>query len=54
MSVGCEKFYVAQFYRCCNCFPKNERKISIQFFQKVRNKIHYAIQGQTAAEVIVL
>ena len=30
--------------------PKAE--ISIQFFQKVQNKIHYAIQGQTAAEVI--
>ena len=30
--------------------PKAE--ISIQFFQKVQNKIHYAIHGQTAAEVI--
>lgn len=30
--------------------PKAE--ISIQFFQKVQNKIHYAIYGQTAAEVI--
>ena len=27
-------------------------KISIQFFKKVQNKIHYAIHGQTAAEVI--
>ncbi|MDE6603727.1 MAG: virulence RhuM family protein [Lachnospiraceae bacterium] len=27
-------------------------EISIQFFQKVQNKIHYAIHGQTAAEVI--
>ena len=26
--------------------------ISIQFFQKVQNKIHYAIHGQTAAEVV--
>ena len=26
--------------------------ISIQFFKKVQNKIHYAIHGQTAAEVI--
>lgn len=30
--------------------PKAE--ISIQFFQKVQNKIHFAIHGQTAAEVI--
>ncbi len=30
--------------------PKAE--ISIEFFQKVQNKIHYAIHGQTAAEVI--
>ena len=30
--------------------PKAE--ISIQFFQKVQNKIHYAIHGQTVAEVI--
>ena len=30
--------------------PKAE--ISIQFFQKVQNKIHYAIHGQTAAELI--
>lgn len=28
--------------------PKTE--ISIQFFKKVQNKIHYAIHGQTAAE----
>lgn len=27
-------------------------RISIQFFKKVQNKIHYAIHGQTAAEVI--
>lgn len=26
--------------------------ISIQFFKKVQNKIHYAVHGQTAAEVI--
>lgn len=30
--------------------PKSE--ISIEFFKKVQNKIHYAVQGQTAAEVI--
>ena len=30
--------------------PKSE--ISIEFFKKVQNKIHYAIHGQTAAEVI--
>lgn len=30
--------------------PKAE--ISIQFFKKVQNKIHYAIHGQSAAEVI--
>ena len=30
--------------------PKAE--ISVQFFQKVQNKIHYAVHGQTAAEVI--
>ena len=30
--------------------PKAE--ISFQFFKKVQNKIHYAIHGQTAAEVI--
>ena len=30
--------------------PKAE--ISIQFFKKVQNKIHYTIHGQTAAEVI--
>lgn len=27
-------------------------EISVQFFKKVQNKIHYAIHGQTAAEVI--
>ncbi len=27
-------------------------EISIQFFKKVQNKIHYAVHGQTAAEVI--
>jgi hypothetical protein len=27
-------------------------KISIEFFKKVQNKIHYAVHGQTAAEVI--
>ena len=31
-------------------YPQAE--ISIQFFKKVQNKIHYAIHGQTAAEVI--
>lgn len=30
--------------------PKAE--ISMQFFKKVQNKIHYAVHGQTAAEVI--
>ena len=30
--------------------PKSE--ISIDFFKKVQNKIHYAVHGQTAAEVI--
>ena len=30
--------------------PKAE--ISVQFFKKIQNKIHYAIHGQTAAEVI--
>ena len=30
--------------------PKAE--VSIQFFRKVQNKIHYAVHGQTAAEVI--
>lgn len=30
--------------------PKDE--ISIEFFKKVQNKIHYAIHGETAAEVI--
>ena len=30
--------------------PKAE--ISIEFFKKVQNKIHYAVNGQTAAEVI--
>ena len=30
--------------------PKAE--ISIAFFKKVQNKIHYAIHGQTAEEVI--
>lgn len=30
--------------------PKEE--ISLRFFKKVQNKIHYAIHGQTAAEVI--
>ncbi|MBR4468088.1 MAG: virulence RhuM family protein, partial [Bacteroidales bacterium] len=27
--------------------------ISIEFFKRVQNKIHYAVHGQTAAEVIV-
>ena len=31
--------------------PKAE--ISIQFFKKVQNKMHYAVHGQTAAELIV-
>ena len=26
--------------------------VSIAFFKKVQNKIHYAVHGQTAAEVI--
>jgi hypothetical protein len=30
--------------------PKSE--ISIQFFKKVQNKIHYAVHGETASEVI--
>lgn len=30
--------------------PKAE--ISIEFFKKVQNKIHYAVRGETAAEVI--
>jgi len=30
--------------------PKAE--ISVEFFKKVQNKIHYAVHGQTAAEVI--
>ena len=29
-----------------------ESEISIEFFKKVQNKIHYAIHGETAAEVI--
>lgn len=32
--------------------PKAE--VSIQFFKKVQNKIHYTIHGQTAAEVIYI
>ena len=31
-------------------YPKAE--VSIDFFRKVQNKIHYAVNGQTAAEVI--
>jgi hypothetical protein len=27
-------------------------EVSIAFFKKVQNKIHYAVNGQTAAEVI--
>ena len=27
-------------------------EVSVAFFKKVQNKIHYAVQGQTAAEVI--
>lgn len=27
-------------------------QISVQFFQKVQNKIHYAVHGQTAAELV--
>ena len=27
-------------------------EISVQFFRKVQNKIHYAVHGETAAEVI--
>lgn len=30
--------------------PKSE--VSVEFFKKVQNKIHYAVHGQTAAEVI--
>ena len=30
----------------------SKAEISIAFFKKVQNKIHYAIHGQTAAEVI--
>ena len=30
--------------------PKAE--VSVAFFKKVQNKIHYAVHGQTAAEVI--
>lgn len=30
--------------------PKSD--VSIEFFKKVQNKIHYAVHGQTAAEVI--
>ena len=36
--------------RLKNLGPKAE--ISVHFFKKVQNKIHYAIHGQTAAEVI--
>ena len=28
------------------------REVSIQFFKRVQNKIHYAVSGETAAEVI--
>ena len=27
-------------------------EISVEFFKKVQNKIHYAVSGETAAEVI--
>ena len=30
-----------------------QAEISIEFFKRVQNKIHYAVHGQTAAEVIV-
>ena len=30
--------------------PQSE--VSVEFFKKVQNKIHYAVHGQTAAEVI--
>ena len=30
----------------------SKAEISVQFFKKVQNKIHYAIHGQPAAEVI--
>lgn len=35
---------------CIDYDPKAE--VSITFFKKVQNKIHYAVHGQTAAEVI--
>ena len=31
---------------------RRSSSIAIAFFKKVQNKIHYAIHGQTAAEVI--
>lgn len=27
-------------------------EVSVQFFKRVQNKIHYAVSGETAAEVI--
>ena len=41
---------VLEIYASIDYDPKAE--ISVQFFKKVQNKIHYAIHGQTAAEVI--
>ena len=35
---------------CIRDSPRAE--VSIEFFKKVQNKIHYAIHGETAAEVI--
>jgi hypothetical protein len=35
---------------CIDYDPKAE--VSIAFFKKVQNKVHYAVHGQTAAEVI--
>lgn len=32
----------------------HKAEVSIEFFKKVQNKIHYAVHGQTAAEVIFI
>lgn len=51
ISVLPKKYFTEEIYATSiDDDPKAE--ISIQFFKKVQNKIHYAIHGQTEAEVI--
>ena len=51
-STAIKKFGNSEFQQKAPFYYNPRSDTSIQFFKKVQNKMHFAVHGQTAAEVI--